>query len=68
MKKAATKRPYPHAGFTEKYFGKILEEKAGREPTFPDVFKISNAANETQWCLVRVDAQGLADVRCRDIP
>jgi hypothetical protein len=68
MKKAVAKRAYPHAGFTAKYFGRILEEKAGHEPTFPDVFKVSNAGNEAQWCLVRVDAQGLADVRCRNIP
>ncbi|HXC57376.1 MAG TPA: hypothetical protein VNU97_18900 [Rhizomicrobium sp.] len=67
MKKAAAKRAYPHAGFAMKYFGKILEEKAGHAPTFPDVFKVSNAENAEQWCLVRIDAEGLADVRCREI-
>lgn len=68
MKKAVATRTYSHAGFAAKYFGKILEEKAGHAPTFPDVFKVSNAANAEQWCLVRVDAEGLADVRCGDIP
>lgn len=68
MKKAAAKHGYPHAGFAVKYFGRILEEKAGHAPTFPDVFKVSNAENAERWCLVRIDAQDLADVRCRDIP
>lgn len=67
MKSSIAKRTYSHAGFTLKYFGRILEEKAGHEPTFPDVFKVSNAENTEQWCLVRVDAARLADVRCHDI-
>ena len=68
MKKAVAKGAWLHAGFTAKYFGRILEQKAGGEPTFPEVFKVSNARNAEQWCLVRVDGEGLADVRCRDIP
>ncbi|HXL98379.1 MAG TPA: hypothetical protein VN932_00500 [Rhizomicrobium sp.] len=68
MKKAVAMHAYPHVGFALKYFGKILEEKAGHAPTFPDVFKVSNAESAEQWCLVRVDAEGLADIRCREIP
>lgn len=66
MKKAVAKRAYPHIGFTVKYFGKILEDK-GHGATYPDVFKVSNGGKTEQWCLVRVDAEGLADVRCSDI-
>lgn len=57
------KRADPNAGFTAKYYGKILEQK-GEVRTFPDVFNVSNDAEH--WCLVR--AEGPADVRCRDIP
>src|SRR5262249_33714957 len=57
MKKAVATRAYPHAGFSAKYYGRILEQKGGQEPTFPDVFKVSNAQSTEQWCLVRVDAQ-----------
>jgi hypothetical protein len=67
MKKAVAGHAYSHAGFTAKYFGKILEQKAGHEASFPDVFKVSNAENAERWCLVRIDAEGLADVRCHDI-
>jgi len=56
------------AGSTAKYYGRILEQRGDREPTFPDVFKVSNAGGAEQWCLVRVNADGPADVRCRDIP
>ncbi len=66
MKKAVAKRAYSHVEFTVKYFGKILEDK-GHGATFPDVFKVSNGEKAEQWCLVRVDAEGLADVRCSDI-
>lgn len=66
MKKTVASHLYSLAGFTARYFGKILEEK-GHGPTFLDVFKISNAENAEQWCMVRVDADGLADVRCHDI-
>jgi hypothetical protein len=66
MKKAVAKRAYPHVGFTVEYFGKILEDK-GHGATYPDVFKVSNGEKTEQWCLVRVDAQGLVDVRCSDI-
>ena len=68
MKKAVATRAWPHAGFTAKYFGEILEQKGGHEPTFPDVFKVSTSGRAEQWCLARVDAENLADVRCRDIP
>ena len=61
------KRAAPHA-FSEKYFGRILEQKGDHEPTFPDVFKVRVAGSAEQWCLVRADAGGPADVRCRDIP
>lgn len=65
-KKAVAKRAYPHVGFTVRYFGKILEDK-GHGATYPDVFKVSDGEKTEQWCLVRVDAEGLADVRCGDI-
>jgi hypothetical protein len=66
MKKAVAKRAYPHVEFTLNYFGKLLEDK-GHGATYPDVFKVSNGEKTEQWCLVRVDAEGLADVRCSDI-
>ena len=65
MKKAVAKRAYPH-GYTLNYFGKLLEDK-GQGATYPDVFKVSNGEKTEQWCLVRVDAEGLADIRCSDI-
>jgi hypothetical protein len=67
MKMAAVKHATPRAGFSAKYFGTILEQK-GDVRTFPDVFKVSDAGSADQWCLVRVDADRLADVRCREIP
>jgi hypothetical protein len=67
MKQTPADRAALGTGLTVKYFGRILEDK-GHGPTFPDVFKVSNAANAAQWCLVRRDAQGLADVRCTAIP
>lgn len=65
MKKAVANRAYPRAGIAVKYFGAILEDR-GHGATFPDVFKVSNGETG-QWCLVRVDAEGLADVRCSEI-
>lgn len=67
MKKTANESAWPRAGFATKYFGRILEDK-GRGATFPDVFKVSSAEGNERWCLVRIDAAGLADVRCREIP
>jgi hypothetical protein len=68
MKKAVVTPAYADEKFTVKYFGQLLHQTAGRPPTFPDVFKVANAENAEKWCLVRVDAEGLADVRCRAIP
>ncbi|HEX3652930.1 MAG TPA: hypothetical protein VHU18_08920 [Rhizomicrobium sp.] len=67
MKKAMAAPAFSHAGFSPRYFGRILDQK-GDVRTFPDVFKVSNAEGAAQWCLVRVDAKGLADVHCRAIP
>ena len=53
-----TKRGGAHAGSAAKYFGRILEQKGDHEPAFPDVFKVSNAANAQQWCLVRCKRSG----------
>jgi hypothetical protein len=66
MKKALAKAAEPQTGQDLKYYGRILEQKGDHPPTFPDVFKV--AGTTEQWCLVRVDEKGLADVRCREIP
>ena len=65
MKAAIAKGAYAHAGFSANYFGKIVEQKGNGPALLLDVFKVSNAANAEQWCMVRVDAENLADVRCR---
>lgn len=55
------------AGLTVSYYGKILHQK-GDVHTFPDVFKVSNAQNAAQWCLVGADEKDAAGVRCHAIP
>jgi hypothetical protein len=65
--KESEAKPAPQPGTPAiQYFGRILEDK-GHGAIFPDVFKASYAGNAPQWCLVRLDARGLADVRCREI-
>ena len=68
MKKAVANRAYSKPAFTAKYFGQLLHQDGRNAASFPDVFKVSNAENAEQWCLVRINAEGLAVVRCVDIP
>src|SRR5262249_39408808 len=62
------KRGGAEAGSTAKYYGRILEQKGDHEPTFPDVFKVSDAAGAGNGGVVGADREGRADLGCRDTP